>query len=261
MAKFCRSCGHALEEGMTTCPACGNSTNQQAAPQKKNNDVLSKVSEIILVIFCLVEKILLLLVAKIGAAVKNAQTNGANAQTPGGQTVATKDSGLNVIRLAIVAVLIILTLIAAIMNFTLRYEVTATVSAGGDKISASGPIGELAESDEFIGLIIVSLIWGVFNVVLLIMGILLLLKVLRLENSNKRFASLALTGLIGDVLYIIFYLVCGSASREVFGTTAKYSISLHFIAWIHVALFALAYASCFLNLNGITAGSGESSAE
>ena len=78
MSKFCRSCGHALEEGATACPACGKSTSREVAPAKKNNnDVLNKISEVILVIFCLIERLLLLLVAKIGEAVKNAKASDA----------------------------------------------------------------------------------------------------------------------------------------------------------------------------------------
>ena len=255
MSKFCRSCGHALEDDASSCPACGNPTNREVAPKKKNNDILSKISEVILVIFCLVEKLLFLLVAKIGDVIKNAKNKSASGEQ---SNTLQKDSGLNIIRLAIVAVLIVIVLIGAIMNFTLRYEVTATATIAGEKADGSGPIGELAENDEFIGFIIVNILWGVFNVVLLIMGILLLLKVLRLENSNKNFASLTMIGLIGDALYIILYFICGSVTKEVFGITAKYSIGLHFFAWIHIAVFALTYASNFLNLNALIGGSGES---
>ena len=266
MSKFCRSCGHALEEGATACPACGKSTSREVAPAKKNNnDVLSKISEVILVIFCLIERLLLLLVAKIGEAIKNAKENKANGEGAQPATLQ-NDSKPNYIRIGIVAVLIILALIASIMNFTLKYEVSAkaTLSYGEEEMSqeSSGVIGELIEADTMIAMIpVISIVWGVFNLVVIALGVLLILKALKLVNTNKKFKGLTLTGLIGDAVYLILYMIFRTVSESEGGFSVKMSVGIHFFVWIHIIVFALAYASTYLNLNALIAGKAENTAE
>lgn len=266
MSKFCRSCGHALEEGATACPACGKSTSREVAPAKKNNnDVLSKISEVILVIFCLIEKLLLLLVAKIREAVKNAKENKAAGEGAQPATLQ-NDSKPNYIRIGIVAVLVILALIASIMNFTLKYEVSAkaTLSYGEQEMTqeAGGPIGELIESDAKVALIpVISIVWGVFNLVIIALGVLLCLKALKLVNTDKKFKGLTLTGLIGDGVYLILYLIFRTVSESEGGMTMKMSVGIHFFVWIHIVVFALAYATNYLNLNSLAAGKAENAAE
>lgn len=266
MSKFCRSCGHALEEGATACPACGKSTSREVAPAKKNNnDVLNKISEVILVIFCLIERLLLLLVAKIGEAVKNAKEN--KASDEGAQPATLQnDSKPNYIRIGIVAVLIVLALIASIMNFTLKYEVSAkaTLSYGEEEMSqeSSGVIGELIEADTMIAMIpVISIVWGVFNLVVIALGVLLILKALKLVNTNKKFKGLTLTGLIGDAVYLILYMIFRTVSESEGGFSVKMSVGIHFFVWIHIVVFALAYASTYLNLNALIAGKAENTAE
>ena len=266
MSKFCRNCGHALEEGAAACPACGKSTNREVAPKKKENDVLSKISEVILVIFCLVEKILLMLVAKIGEAVKNAKENKAAAGEGAPAATLQNDTKPNYIRIGIVAVLIVLALIASIMNFTLKYEVSAkaTLSYGEEEMSqeSSGVIGELIEADTMIAMIpVISVVWGVFNLVIIILGVLLILKALKLVNTDKKFSGLTLTALIGDAAYLILYMIFRSVTESEYGMTMKLSVGIHFFVWIHVVVFALAYASKYLNLNALVAGKAENSAE
>lgn len=266
MSKFCRSCGHALEEGATACPACGKSTSREVAPAKKNNnDVLSKISEVILVIFCLIEKLLLLLVAKIREAVKNAKENKAAGEGAQPATLQ-NDSKPNYIRIGIVAVLIILALVASIMNFTLKYEVSAkaTLSYGDQEMTqeAGGPIGELIESDAKVAMIpVISIVWGVFNLVVILLGVLLCLKALKPVNTDKKFKGLTLTGLIGDGVYLILYLIFRTVSESEGGMSMKMSVGIHFFVWIHIVVFALAYASTYLNLNALVAAKAENTAE
>ena len=267
MAKFCRNCGHALEEGAAACPACGKPINSNVAPKKKENDVLSKISEVILVIFCLIEKLLLLLVAKIGDAIKNAK----NSKSAEGTNVETlkNDSSLNYIRIGIVALMIILALVASIMNFTLKYEVNAkaTLSYGEQEMSqeSSGVIGELLEADSTYGNIImipiISIVWGVFNLVIIALGVLLILKALKLINTDKKFNALTLTGLIGDAAYLILYMIFRTVSNSESGISVKMSVGIHFFVWIHIVVFALAYASNYLDLNALIAGKTENTAE
>lgn len=254
MAKFCRSCGAPIEEGAEKCSACGVILNREAAAAAKaqqTNDTLNKVSDVINTIFCVVEKVLRIAAAKVSQAVKNLRAKqAANAANPSAPSA--NDSNLNVVRLAIIAVMIVLALIGTIMNLTMKYEIPikATMSYGGEKetMTQSGPIGDLAESDEFMFFILVNVLWAVFNVALIVMAALVLLKVLKLVNTDKKFKSLALTGLIGDVLYMIIYKIAGAGSESVFGVTMKYSAGFHFFVWIHVVVFALVVAWNFISL-------------
>ena len=264
MAKFCRNCGHALEEGAAACPACGKPINSNVAPKKKENDVLSKISEVILVIFCLIEKLLLMLVAKIGDAIKNAKNN-KSAEGTNGESLK-NDSSLNYIRIGIVALMIILALVASIMNFTLKYEVSAkaTMSYGEQEMTqeSSGVIGDLIEADTMIALIpVISIVWGVFNLVVIALGVLLILKALKLVNTDKKFNGLTLTGLIGDAAYLILYMIFRTVSESEGGFSVKMSVGIHFFVWIHIVVFALAYASNYLDLNALIAGKTENTAE
>ena len=264
MAKFCRNCGHALEEGAAACPACGKPINSNVAPKKKENDVLSKISEVILVIVCLIEKLLLMLVAKIGDAIKNAKNN-KSAEGTNGESLK-NDSSLNYIRIGIVALMIILALVASIMNFTLKYEVSAkaTLSYGEQEMTqeSSGVIGDLIEADTMIALIpVISIVWGVFNLVVIALGVLLILKALKLVNTDKKFNGLTLTGLIGDAAYLILYMIFRTVSESEGGFSVKMSVGIHFFVWIHIVVFALAYASNYLDLNALIAGKTENTAE
>lgn len=268
MAKFCRNCGHDLEEGAAACPACGKPINREVAPKKKENDALSKISEVILVIFCLIEKLLLMLVAKIGEIAKNAKENKAAGEGAQPATLH-NDSKLNYVRIGIVAVMIILALVASIMNFTLKYEVSAkaTLSYGDEKMTqeAGGPIGELLEADTTYGNIVmipvISIVWGVFNLVIIALGVLLILKALKLVNTDKKFNALTLTGLIGDAVYLVLYMIFRSVSNSESGFSVKMSVGVHFFVWIHIVVFALAYASNYLDLNALIAGKAENTAE
>lgn len=257
MAKFCRSCGAPIEEGAEKCSACGVILNREAAAAAKaqqTNDTLNKVSDVINTIFCVVEKVLRIAAAKVSQAVKNLQAKqAANAANPANPAApSANDSKLNVVRLAIIAVMIVLALIGTIMNLTMKYEIPmkVTMSYNGEKesMTQSSPIGDLAESDEFIFFTIVNVLWAVFNVVIIVLAALVLLKVLKLVNTDKKFKSLAFIGLIGDVLYMIIYKIAGAGSESVFGVTMKYSAGFHFFVWIHIVVFALVVAWNFISL-------------
>lgn len=255
MAKFCRSCGAHVEEGAEKCSACGVILNREAAAAAKaqqTSETLNKVSDVLNTVFCVVEKVLRIAAAKVSAAVKNAQAaQAANAVNPSSGAPA-KDSTLNVVRLAIVVVMIVLALIGTIMNVTMKYDIsmTATATYNGESVkqTESGPIEDLAESDEFMVFILVNLLWAVFNIVLIVMAVLVLLKVLKLANTDGKYKALAMTGLIGDILYMILYKVSGSAKEELSGATVKYSAGFHYFVWIHVVFFALALVLAYISL-------------
>lgn len=253
MAKFCRSCGAPVEEGAEKCGACGASLKTPAVPEKKPSDTLNKVSDVINTIFHVVERALILFAGKVSVAVKNAKADrAARAANPAGSARIAKpnDSSLNVVRLAVVAVMILLALSCTIMNLTMKYDINmkATVTYDGEKQSATESIAmeEIAGEDEFIGLTIVNLLYAVFNLALIVMAILVIVKVVRLIHSDGSFTALAMTGLIGDVLYMILYKICGSGSQSAFGATMKYSAGLHFVVWIHFVVFAAATVLAFL---------------
>lgn len=253
MAKFCRNCGAPLEEGAEKCSACGASLTAPAAQPKQASETLNKVSDVINTIFCVVEKCLYIVAEKAGKAVNNAQANRAakdEAAANGVPAVQQKDSSLNIVRLVIVVIMIVLCLIGAIQNLVMKHDVTInfTVSYDGEKekSSDSGPIGDLADSDEFIGFIIVNVIWAVFNIAILVMAVLVILKVVKLANSDKLYKATALIGLVGDVVYMILYKICGSGSQSIWGAKMKYSVALTALAWIHVIVFGVAVVLQYL---------------
>ena len=57
------------------------------------------------------------------------------------------------------------------------------------------------------------------------------------------------------------YLIFRTVSESEGGMSAKMSIGIHFFVWIHIVVFALAYASTYLNLNALVAGKAENTAE
>lgn len=253
MAKFCRNCGAPLEEGAEKCGSCGAQLNAPAAQPKQTSETLNKVSDVINTIFCVVEKCLYIVAEKAGQALSNAQAKQAaqtEAAANGVPVAQQKDSKLNIVRLVIAVVMIVLCLIGAIQNLTMKHDVTVTASVTYDdeteSMTESGPIEDLADSDEFIGFILVNLIWAVFNIAVLVLAILLVLKVVKLANSDKMYSIVAMTGLIGDVLYMILYKVTGTISDSVWGMEITYSVHLTALAWIHVIVFGVAVVLHYL---------------
>ena len=255
MAKFCRSCGAPVEEGAQQCGSCGAALNAPAAPveqpksNEKANEVLDKVSDVLNTSFLVVEKVLRIAAKKVVALVQNAQKksteNGEGAEPQ-------KETSLNVVRLAITVVMIVLCVIAIVLNVTMKYDVSvkATASYNGETRTetASGPMEELLmDADEFIPVGIVCLLWAVFNLVLIIMAAILIVKLVRLANTNRAYTSLAMTGLIGDAVYMILYKILGTGTMESWGVTMKYSIGFNSFVWIHVILFALAVAWVYVS--------------
>ena len=96
---------------------------------------------------------------------------------------------------------------------------------------------------------------------LIALGVLLILKALKLVNTDKKFNGLTLTGLIGDAAYLILYMIFRTVSESEGGFSVKMSVGIHFFVWIHIVVFALAYATNYLNLNALIAGKAENTAE
>lgn len=232
MAKFCRSCGAALEEGAETCAACGAATTrvEVTTETKKPSEVWDKVAAIIMLIFVAVEKFLYVLADKISHL--------------DAKKIA---AGLKGMRRIILIVMAVLCLIAAILNLFGTYDVNmvASVSYDGETQSTeqSGPINELYEADEFIDLMIVNILYGVANLALIGLAVLLFLQMTKHQPTKKLYSLYVLVGLCTNVVYLILFAICGSGTQSMFGATMKYSLEVHFITWIHVILYALLFAA------------------
>ena len=230
MAKFCRSCGAALEEGAETCAACGASTKpvEAAAPQQKS-EALNKVSNVIGNIFGGIEKFLGIIADKVSK-------------------LDTKKIGesFESVRRIVLIVMAVLCLITAILNLFGTYDVTMTgsVSYSDEKqtIEESGPISELYEADEFVDLMIVNILYGVTNLGLIALAVLLFLQMTNKKPTKKLYSMYVLAGLCANIVYAILFEICGSGSQSMYGVTMKYSLELHFITWINIVLYALLFA-------------------
>lgn len=252
MAKFCRSCGAPLEEGAAQCGSCGADLTAPAVPaaQPKNNqqlnEVLDKVSDVLNTCFMVVEKVVRIVAKKAVEIVRNIKNSK-------GQTSAQpqKVEKLDVVRLGIAIVMIVLCLIAIIMNVTMKYDVTVSATAQYDgeatTQTATGPMEDLLmDTDEFIPVGIVCLVWAVFNLALIIMAIILIIKLVKLSNTDGSYKALTITGLIGDIIYMILYKLCGTGTMESWGITIKYSIGIYSFVWIHVVFVALAVGYAYI---------------
>lgn len=232
MAKFCRSCGAALEDGAERCSACGAGTQREEiapAAKKQTPEALKKASDVINTIFMVVEKVIYLAASKLSNVdAKKASSNG------------------SLVRQIVLGVMIALCLTTAILNLFGTYDVTmnASVAYGSEKqeISEAGPISDLYEADEFVDVMIVNILYGVGNVLLIGFAVILILQTLKPAGKDKLYTLYTVAGLGVNVIYMILFAICGSGSQDLFITEMKYSLEVHFITWINVLLFALLFA-------------------
>lgn len=78
MVNFCRVCGYTLEEGATTCSACGaavisEADSAAAAQSAKNMETLGKVSSVLNAIFMVVERLIRLGVGKVSELINKSK--------------------------------------------------------------------------------------------------------------------------------------------------------------------------------------------
>lgn len=231
MAKFCRSCGAALEDGAERCSACGAGTQREEiapAAKKQTPEALKKASDVINTIFMVVEKVIYLAANKLSNVDAKKAFNG------------------KLVRQIVLGVMIALCLTTAILNLFGTYDVTmnASVAYGSEKqeISEAGPISDLYEADEFVDVMIVNILYGVGNVLLIGFAVILILQTLKPAGKDKLYTLFTVAGLGINVVYMILFAICGSGSQDLFITEMKYSLEVHFITWINVLLFALLFA-------------------
>lgn len=250
MAKFCRSCGSPLQEDDQVCGVCGTPVQRGEVPavQKQTPEAVDKISEVIGTIFGAVEKLLVLAGRKI-KTIDLSQAAEDAADTTGSTVSASANA--NLVRMIVLVVMAVLCLVAAVMNLFGTYNVNVTASFTEDsqtqRISDSGPIRDLYDADEyFFGLQAVNIIYGIGNVVLVGLAALLVLMLFQKKKIDQLFLVYALLGFAGNVLYMILFALCGHGSESVLGSTFKYSVSVHFITWILVILYALVAAAHIL---------------
>ena len=146
--------------------------------------------------------------------------------------------------------LTIFTLLLSILNFFGAYNVSvkATGSAYGETMNESGS-AKLSDiiategTDAFEPLGFCSKAYGVFNLVLTALSGLMIAKFFQGNRKIRRSVNTyALIGLIGSVVFLVFFWLTGIFEMNMFGATIKIVIHPHFTVWLSAVAFALLYA-------------------
>lgn len=136
----------------------------------------------------------------------------------------------------VLAGMLIFTVIIAIMCFTANYDVTMTVKANGESQSATGPLSEVLEDEDYVPLGIVCIAYAIANLVLA--GI----SALGVKNAlTGNFASLKKIGVLGtiiNVVYMILFKVCSIQTGSFFGVKMTASLAIPGFVWVVTILFA-----------------------
>ncbi len=224
MAKFCRSCGSPLEEGIEKCPNCGAPTQgpvAAAAPAQQESSIDWKG----------IWGSIVTTVKKGVAAVANALRKLDLVKIQDGYKKALP---------IIMIVVAILCLISFVLQTFGTYDVKMTLRLAGESMSESGPVNELYESDEFVGVMIVNILYGLCSLAL---GALALMPFFTFSANipvvKKLFKGLSLMGLGAGAVYLILFGICGSGTITSLFASADYTLSPHFTAWINTILFAV----------------------
>ena len=150
--------------------------------------------------------------------------------------------------------LTIFTLVLSILNFTGGYSVPVkmTGSGYGDDMKESGTakVSEILETegtDAFEPLGFCTKSYAVFNLALTVLSGLMLVKIFQGTRKIRRSVNTyAMVGLIGNVLFLVFFFLTGIYEMNTFGVKIKITIYPHFTVWMSIVLFALLYALNFL---------------
>lgn len=249
MAKFCRACGAALQEGQSVCPNCGTDlevrqqTPAAEAPKDQSIDWKALWATVVEKTKLVCGKIadgVKVLCGKIGEAVQNADWD----------NIGGVYSQLIRVFALVVAVL---SLVLFVLHTFSTYDVQLTASYGGESLSESGPIRELYEADEFIGVLIVNILYGIACLVLALVGAAAFvckmdlnqqIGFLRKADGDALYKKLCLSGVITTVVFMILFAIVGSG--ESWGV--KYSLSVHWTNWISLVLYVLLTVANFVLL-------------
>lgn len=210
MRKICSTCGAACAEADAFCCQCGGKEFQVAAPRSESGK----------------------------AAVLSTMRRVARQIMP-------------YMRLILIA-MAIFTLVVCIIHFTGSQEITAktTLSYDGESESVTDTVemNDVFESDEFIPYCICLLAYGAFNAVLTLMAVLMLVKYFKGKTRmNRSLRRYALTGGIGNLVYLVLNGITGTKSESAMGMKATVTLRPDGTVWIALVLFALLYALLWLS--------------
>ena len=150
-------------------------------------------------------------------------------------------------------------MVLTILNIFNTYDVRATVKAGGEKQSETGPIKDLFDGadGEFTMAKIANVLFGVSNLAILAYAVLYLLDAFKIADVYTKFVAKFVKGMnpafvMGafgaamDIVKILFTAM--SVYKESFmGFTMKISIGAHWTTWVALFVYAiLAVADKFL---------------
>lgn len=146
--------------------------------------------------------------------------------------------------------LTIFTLVLSILHFTGAYKVHAKVSGSGygESMEDSGygkmsDLFDVKETDAFEPLAFCARAYGAFNLVLTVLSGMMVAKIYQGNRKIRRSVNTyALIGLIGSVVFLVFFWLTGIYEMNMFGATIKIVIHPHFTVWLSAVAFALLYA-------------------
>ncbi len=231
MDKFCQTCGKARAEGAAFCDGCGTAFATEPVIEDKFCQTCGK-PRAEGAAFC----------DGCGAAFGAAPA--AVAATP----IQTVYGYFKKAIPFIFAAIAILGLITAILNLFQTYDVTAVANINGTKQSGSGPIKDLFKGDEYTGLLVINIIYGVCSLAMVALSALGIVNIfVKKKDASKLFTKTALFAFASTLVYMILFAILGyeSESTEFFGSVYKISTSVrvHFTAWIAVIFYGLCSAA------------------
>lgn len=154
----------------------------------------------------------------------------------------------------------VLALILSIMNLFSTFDVAATVSAGDEKETESGPIKDMFEDETdgaFTMALIGNILFGISNLAIAAVGVLYFLqKNFNIDIYNKFVTKVIkdetpafMIGVVGAgaaLIQIIFYALC-KYEYSFWGFEVAVTIAAHWTTWVALFLYAaLAAADKFL---------------
>lgn len=219
---FCKNCGAQLNDGTKFCSNCGTAIDAQAQPVAP---------------------------VQYDAPVQSApQTSNANFDL--GAFVATVKKYIPII----VACLAVFALVLSIINIFNLYDVSITVSFGGESRSESGPVSELIGEDGYASVLIGNILFGVVNLVIAAIGVLYFIKkfgvnvyditVARIIKGASPLFWMCVIGAAAALLQIILYAFSG---QSLFGATL--SVGANWTTWVAMFLYAIIGAADLFVIN------------
>ncbi len=221
MAKFCRSCGSPLDEGAETCAKCGASVHAPVTPAKQESSVDWKG----------IWNSIVTTVKKGVAAVAKALRK---------LDLVKIQAGYQKVLPFVMIVVAVLCIITFVLQTFGTYNIKVTATFAGESMSASGPISDLYQEDEFVGVCIVNILYGICSLALAALALVPFISAAAKSKLLKKlFQNIALLGVIINVVYLILFAISGNLQYSMGSLSVDYHLSVHFTAWINLVVFIL----------------------